>query len=441
MLYRRKLIAYFLRTPKSLWLTKCIVPFENATLDSEGGYIGPNATDFSLDSIEAKVTSLHNVPGYRLTVNCTPTTLIKNSIKVYANLVYVQLFSSANMTPAVAAELNVTHRVPYDTTSMRYQWTGNPKDYFYDVSMQFDFPSFDTLRPESFTLIHLAGYAGMPDGSNYTSPDWIIPTAWGDLSPIFQNITIPDFSPGRTSNCYAYGADSYTLQCVLLRQEGFLEYKRRDDQTWFITGSNFHSDQIPVKSLLEGFQTILFLGHPAPPLGDVLWGTTTNMKVCNQLLNLDRNCIQYKNFTTAVNNFVYASGEATRIVYNVAAVNASREKPNYFYNVTGEIDRQFYRITYVPVLMPVALLGIIISALLVTVLVITTLGTLSWKMFRQVDITRLVVDCVGADLAKNGPDFTRLGRASDDELSKWAERYRVSYEKLVDVQDDDGDEP
>ena len=161
------------------------------------------------------------------------------------------------------------------------------------------------------------------------------------------------------------------------------------------------------------------------------------MGVCNE--QLSGNCFQYRDFSTAVNNLVYASGEATRIIYNVAAVNASRDNADYFYNVTGEVDREFYRITYVPVLLLVALLGIIVSALLVTVLVVATMKTWSWKTFRQIDITRLVVDCVGADLAKGDSTFSRLGRASDDELAEWAGRYRVTCEKVLGFEGVEGD--
>lgn len=112
---------------------------------------------------------------------------------------------------------------------------------------------------------------------------------------------------------------------------------------------------------------------------------------------------------------------------------------DHLYNVTGEVDRQFYRITNVPILLLVALLGIIISVLLVTALVVATMKTWIWKTFRQVDITRLVVDYVGADLANGDSTFSRLRRASDDELVEWPGMYRVGYEKVFDAQNMDGE--
>lgn len=332
------------------------------------------------------------------------------------------------MTPAAASELDVANATM--PAFMKYEWTGNPKDYFYDTSMQFDFPAFGSF--DFFVnLIHLSGSANMPDSSNKSTSGRTIPATWGDLLPVYQNITVPLSGAMGT-----YGTDSYALQCVLLRQEGLLEYRRRDDQSWFIASSSFDNERKAVRSFLEDWQRDLSADRPAPPLGDVLWGGSTTVDVCNE--QLSGSCFKYNDFTTAVNNLVFASGEATRILYNVAAVNTSRDKADYFYNVTGEVDRQFYRITYVPVLLLVALLGIIISALLVTVLVVATMKTWSWRTFRQVDITRLVVDCVGADLAKEDSTFSRLGRASDDDLAKWAARYRVSYEKVVDFQDVDG---
>lgn len=373
--------------------------------------------------------SLHNVPGYRLSADCTPTTMTKNSILMsYGELGYVQLQMSANMTQAAASELDVANATL--PAYMTYQWAGNPKDYFYDTSMQTDFPAFGTF--DFFVnLIHVSGFVGKPDSSNMSTSGRTIPTAWGDLSPVYENISIP-----LSGAMGAYGTDSYALQCVLLRQEGLLEYRRRDDQTWFIASSSFQEERKAVRSFLQDWQLELSSDRPAPPLGDVLWGGATTMVVCNE--QLSGSCFQYNDFTTAVNNLVFASGEATRIIYNVAAVNASRDNVDYFYNVTGEVDRQFYRITYVPVLLLVALLGIIISALLVTLLVVATMKTWSWKTFRQVEITRLVVDCVSADLAKNDSTISQLGRASDDELAEWASRYRVGYEKIVNAQDMDG---
>lgn len=151
-----------------------------------------------------------------------------------------------------------------------------------------------------------------------------------------------------------------------------------------------------------------------PPFDDVIWDGPTTVIFYNEEPSAKH--LQYFNFTKAVNNIVFTSGEAPRIIYNVAAVNASRDNVQYFHNVTGEADMQFYRITYVPVLSLVALLGIIISVLLVTILVLATMRTWSWKTFRQVDITRLAVDRVGADLAKHDLTLSRLRPASDDEL-------------------------
>jgi hypothetical protein len=416
---------------KTAGLTIFTVPFENATLDSEGGYIAPNATDLSLNSVEGNVTSLHNVPGYRLSADCKPTTMTKNSILLsYAETGYVKLLMSSNITQEAASELNLTDATT--PTFMTYEWAGNPKDYFFDIAMEMNFPAFGNFE-FAVNLIHLSGSLNNPDTSNKSITWRTIPTAWGDLLPTYQNITIQS-----TGTVTAYGTDSYALQCVLLRQDGLLEYRRRDDQTWFLAGSSFKDEKKAVRSFLEDWELSLSGDRSAPPLGDVLWGGATSLSVCSGGIGAE--CYGYRDFNTAVNNLVYASGEATRIIYNVAALNASRDNVDYFYNVTGEVDREFYRITYVPVLLLVALLGIIISALLVTVLVIATMKTWSWKSFRQVDITRLVVDSIGADLAKDdATTFARLRRASDDELAEWAASYRIGYEKVLGVHDVNGD--
>lgn len=307
---------------------------------------------------------------------------------------------------------------------MYYAWTGNPKDYLYGYSMSFDFLAFGSSQ-FVVNLIQLSGKKqGVAFFPNRSMSVRTIATPWGDLSPVYQNIS-------------GYDTDSRALQCLLLRQEGLLEYRRRDDQSWFIASSSFQEKRKLVRSFLQDWQSDLS-GRLFPVLADVLWGGAGTVEVCGEESDIN-SCYGYKDFTTAVNNFVFASGETTRIIYNVAAVDASRDNIEYFYNVTGKVDRQFYRITYVPALLLVALLGIIISALLVTALVVTTMKTWSWKTFRQVEITRLVVDCVGADLAKDDSTFSRLRRASDDELAEWAGRYRIGYEKTFDAQNMDGD--
>lgn len=403
-------------------------------MDSEGAYIGPNATQVSLDAVEANVMSLHNVPGYRLSADCNPTTLTKDSVRIsYTEGGYVTIYLDSNITPAAASELGVPNiTIP---ASMYYEWAGNPKDYFYDWTMSFEFLAFGVSH-FFVNLIQLNGFEQIEsDTYNRLTSVRTFPTPWGDLSSVYQNITVP--LSGATG---AYGTVSRALQCVLLRQEGLLEYRRRDDQSWFIASSSFQEKRKLVRSFLQDWQNDL--SDPSdrlfPVLADVLWGGAGTVKVCREESDVDH-CYPYKDFTTAVNNFVFASGETTRILYNVAAADASHDNADYFYNVTGEVDRQLYCITYVPVLLLVALLGIIISALLVTVLVVATMDTWSWKTFRQVEITRLVVDCVGADLAKGDSTFSRLRRASDDELAEWAGRYRVGYEKIFDAQNMDGD--
>lgn len=361
--------------------------------------------------------------------------MTKNSIRIsYYESEYVKIFMDSNIMPAAASELGVSNTTIPE--SMYYEWTGNPKDYFYDTGMSFDFLAFGASH-FFVNIIHLSGIMQNVIDSSFTSKAMrTMATPWGDLSSVYQNITVP-LSGAKG----AYRTYSRALQCVLLRQEGLLEYRRRDDQSWFIASSSFQEKRKLVRSFLQDWQVTRFSGRWFPVLADVLWGGAGTVKVCppgEDPESYINTCYGYKDFTTAVNNFVFASGETTRILYNVAAVDASHDNAEYFYNVTGEVDRQFYRITYVPVLLLVALLGIIISALMVTTLVVATMKTWSWKTFRQVEITRLVVDCIGADLAKGDSTFSRLRRASDDELAEWAGRYCVGYEKFFDAQNMDG---
>lgn len=69
--------------------------------------------------------------------------------------------------------------------------------------------------------------------------------------------------------------------------------------------------------------------------------------------------------------------------------------------------------------------------------------TWSWRTFRQVDVVRLVVDCVGADLARDDDSrqlFSRLGKASDDEIMEWSGKYGAAYKKVVELEERGGDD-
>lgn len=122
-----------------------------------------------------------------------------------------------------------------------------------------------------------------------------------------------------------------------------------------------------------------------------------------------------------------------RIIHSIAAANASRAEghPEYYQNVTGTVNKQYYRITYVPVLLLMALISIILAALMTTALMISVNNTVSWSWFRQVDVLRLVVDAVGSSLGlQDKQQFGKLSGASDDEIFTWAQEYQVEYIKV-----------
>ena len=68
-------------------------------------------------------------------------------------------------------------------------------------------------------------------------------------------------------------------------------------------------------------------------------------------------------FEVLAQNYLWASGEAIQIVQEVAAMNLSRNRPEYFYSATGILERQRYRITYVPALLIVGLVTLFGAAL------------------------------------------------------------------------------
>lgn len=251
-------------------------------------------------------------------------------------------------------------------------------------------------------------------------------TDYGDIQPAHQY----------KGDSVSYGAESvvapttyWGLNCELYQQQGLINYTRSSDLHWSIAATSFSDNKTAISSQLSNWQRVKVDGDWAPPqLGIVLFGRDP-LEPCRT----GAECRPTRNVSRAVANYVYASGEITRIIHNVAAANTSRARghPEYYHNVTGTVNKQYYRITYVPVLLLVALVCIILAALLTTALMMSVKNTVSWSWFRQVDVMRLVVDAVGSSLGNQDKhQFAKLSGASDDEIFTWAQEYQVEYIKI-----------
>ncbi|PNP40868.1 hypothetical protein TGAMA5MH_07308 [Trichoderma gamsii] len=178
-------------------------------------------------------------------------------------------------------------------------------------------------------------------------------TQYGEIEPVVLNLTS------------VYGTvTTYSLHCSLLRQEGLVNYTRSAGQTWELSGSQFQLSKSPQRSFIGDWQVVL--NYHAMAEAGTIPGIAPAIRgglACEiEIAAWELAACPSINFSTFAANFVLASGRAQSILFNVAAMNSSRDRPEYFYNVTGAVTQQFYHITYVPALLLASLLGLTIAA-------------------------------------------------------------------------------
>jgi hypothetical protein len=223
--------------------------------------------------------------------------------------------------------------------------------------------------------------------------------------------------------------NTYSLHCSLLRQDGLVNYTRSIGQTWELSGSQFQPSKSPQRSFIGDWQVTLNYhamaqGGAIPGIAPAIRGGLACGDGTGRLLLV---CPSV-NFSTFVSNFVLASGRAQSILFNVAATDPSRDRPEYFYNVTGAITHQFYHITYVPALLFASLLSLTIAAS-------TTVGMVVYaryiqrdgmKTLHEVTPLRLVFES-GAGTLQGTTSMTRLADLSDSELQEVAKEVYIMY--------------
>lgn len=396
--------------------------FLPAILDDDSGYIGVNATSASMTTLHKSVNALSDVPGFRLSAECVPITL--NSVKVWpASEKYIGISSNISYHRAVDVGGVSQER---DWVTADYKYFGGQEGITTSVASHLAFPAwncaFSGCAEEFYIIYMMAGIHRIA-----------LHTDYGDLQPAHQYEVDSDgygkgFEVGPTT--------SWGLECVLFQQQGLINYTRSADLQWSVATTSFDDKKIAIGSQLGNWQSVKLDGDWAPPqLGVLLFGRDP-LEPC---LTGAEKCLPTQNVSNSVGKYVYASGEITRIIHNIAAADASRAAghPEYYHNVTGTVNKQYYRITYVPVLLLLALVSILLAALLTIALMISASKTVSWARFRQVDIVRLVIDAVGGPLRhQDEQQFAKLRGASDDEILSWAQEYRMEYMEVLENQKD-----
>ncbi|KAF2137367.1 uncharacterized protein K452DRAFT_301959 [Aplosporella prunicola CBS 121167] len=380
--------------------------FQNATkmLESDGSYVGVNTTAAALDALPASVVGLVNVPGFRVSVECAPAQL--------SNLAVLAMGAYDTSINGIA-----------DTTLFRAQIPG-PSSVLKGASNDvYSFVAFDFNTTNAFL-----GYLTSFDYSNYT-----IATPYGTLNPTVANMTSSGFT-GTKATMSVWG-----LQCSLYQQSGQLNLTRAHNSDVTIAAATFapETEKMKIPSALATWQANLNYHAPTaaiPGIGPALARTAcpaTASSADSTLCSAGQNSTD---FAALARNFLYASAEARTIAIEVAASNATREKPEYVYTVQAVVTRQFYRMTYVPVVLAVGLASLVLAALVVGGMAWVARGSEAVGGWRVRDVGRVVVDAVAGLGGERGggAEVGCVAAGSNEGVARWTEGCRVVYERAVD---------
>ncbi|KAK1248583.1 hypothetical protein MKX08_006803 [Trichoderma sp. CBMAI-0020] len=366
----------------------------SSNLDSEGGYIVVNATDSSLADLNPSVMALYDIPAFRLSAICEPVQLVPPS------LFPVQMGEDA-------VQMLGTLPTSNNTAQMYAYWYPGVAE---DIKSRYTSELAIILFSSNYQHAIL-GYMHI-NTWNYS-----VPTQYGEIEPAVLNITTIDSL-----------VTTYSLHCSLLRQEGVINYKRSTGQTWELSGSQFQPSKSPQRSFIGDWQVVLNYHAMAeagtiPGIAPAISGGLACVVDDGQLVM----CPSI-NFSTFASNFVVASGRAQSILFNVAAMDSSRDRPEYFYNVTGAVTQQFYHITYVPALLLASLLSLTIAASTAVGMIVYARWIQGDGMntLREVTPLRLVVDS-GAGTLQDTASMTRLADLSDSQLQEVAKEVYIMY--------------
>ncbi|KAL7906984.1 hypothetical protein GGI35DRAFT_487421 [Trichoderma velutinum] len=367
----------------------------SSSLDSDGGYVGVNVTDASLSQLSPSVVALYDIPAFRLSATCEPAKLLPGTVSPG------QMGASTVALTGVLASPNTTSQLH------SYWYPGVVADIKDQYSSQ--------LPTILFSMNYQHAVLGYLQSHQSNSS---VSTSFGEIQPVELNITA-------INNTFT----AYSLYCSLFRQEGVANYTRSTGQPWELSGSRFQPSKSAARSFIADWQVALNY-HAIIESGTIpgiapairgglacgLPGMAGQIVACST------------NFSTFVSNFVLASGQAQTMLYNVAATNSSRDRPEYFYYVTGEAMQQFYHLTYVPALLFVSLISLIIAAFTATGMTVYARYIHRDKGTIPHEITplRLVVDSWAGTL-QDPASMSRLASLSNDELQEAAKETYTNY--------------
>lgn len=126
--------------------------FVPVDMDADGGYIRMNTTKASMESIDGLVSTLNDVPGFRLTATYAPTELVPDSFRINtAGTGYTSFNVMLSLAGEIGSALNVSKSI--GDYNSNYAYVGSVAEMFYDIIPPSNlFAIFSTTEGVDFRL-------------------------------------------------------------------------------------------------------------------------------------------------------------------------------------------------------------------------------------------------------------------------------------------------
>lgn len=393
-------------------LTDITYQGSNGKLENDGTYVGTNLTKVAMRNAPKNITSLFDVPGYKIAVECHTDQSAHNLtiIQMGSYKTSITLFLNSSMFQA---------RYPGPIALLQ---TGNNDQYAFAAFRTLFPPAPDAFAASTMNVSDV--FLGWMTSFNLSRE--VIPSPYGDIRPIATNATEFGFTGTKTVLSH------WGIFCALKRQEGLLNYTRGasngDNGGWVLNGSIFDGPKTNVPSYLAQWQ--LQYRTPDQDLPGV--GTPLSRTAYGR----DQTQIDYQ---ILAQNFLFASAEIERIMHEVAATRDDDQlgphKAPYFHETACSTVDEYYRITYVPALLLLGVTAILAATAIAAGMAVFGGRAERTRAVHQVHPLRLLVDFASALQRMDGEDggavepIRDIASLPDKELEAWAARYRIIYQR------------
>lgn len=362
--------------------------FQNASRllsSANGTYIHENVTTSSLNDLPASVVKLDGVPAYQLSLTCEP-----------AELTLLSIVAMGGYSVAIDVSTNTTLYNAYVPGQMDQIDNAYNDDY--------NFIGF-SLDVSSIFLGTMTSGFGLHKPSVPSSP-----STFGSIPHYTFNTT---YANSTKSTMEVWG-----IICTLRQRLGSLTLARNTSSTsasWSRSAISISSVEKTVSPILYSFQCRYGYHGPAATLSGI------GGALALSAYNTDSN--RTLNFLTYAQNFLYATASLQNTVINLALSNASVSSPSTL--VQADLQGLFYRISYVPGILFLALVAMTAAGVIVAGLTIYSRGSFAMRAGRILNPARLTFDCV--DALRDYADVREAGAWSSRQVKEVARAWKVRY--------------